>query len=434
MNIAPAVSRPDKGSLFVTATFFYIFIQLLRLQFADTERLQHHAWKGTFRYLRLLQRCRGSRIYSRPSPVRVSNYTTKYLFEDKQAISQKLTSHLLLYRNCFIEYANSKTTRGMASYRPNKNTPSHKLLLPLSLGISSSSLLHMLDRLQKRQASGHLGRAGFDVHVLIIDPSTIHPGYTDVQSNVDSVKESFPRHTFTMAPLHSIFEYDATIKDTFRDFGFVDEGFDSDKARLDAFRASISTATARDDIENLLLVRLVVAFAKSNGCDGIVWGDSDSRLAAKTLANVAKGRGASTTWQVCDGASPWGIDFSFPLRELYKFELELYVKQCPELASFVLPDLQTPENPSNRNLSIDGLMNQYVKTQGEKYPGVMANVVRIVNKLQPMASATPEARCSLCSTLVERTALSGANEASTALLCYACLRSRDDILQNAPSS
>ncbi|OKL61129.1 hypothetical protein UA08_03526 [Talaromyces atroroseus] len=339
-----------------------------------------------------------------------------------------------LCRNCFIDYANSKASRGMTSYRPHKNTATYKLLLPLSLGISSSSLLHMLDRLQQRQVSASLGRAGYDVHVLIVDPSTIHPGHTDVQSNVDAVKASFPRHTFTTVPLHSIFQYDATIKDTLCDFGFVDEGFDSDKARLDAFRASLSTATARDDIDNLLLVRLIVAFAKTNSCDGIVWGDSDSRLAAKTLANVAKGRGASTTWQVCDGVSPWGIDFCFPLRELYKFELELYVQQLPELASITVPDLQSQENSSNRNLSIDGLMNQYVKTQGEKYPGVMANVVRIVNKLQPISSNKQDARCPLCSTPVERTALSGDNEASTISMCYACLRSRADILQDSSSN
>lgn len=325
-------------------------------------------------------------------------------------------------------------SRCLGSYRPLKNAPGRKLLLPLSLGLSSSSLLHILDSLQQRQLSAHLGRTGFDLHVLIIDPSTISPGYNDVQSNVDFVKESFPRHTYTMVPLHSIFQYDTTIKDTLRDFGFVDEGFDSDKARLDGFRASLSTPTTRDDIDNFLLVRLAVAFAKSNGCEGIVWGDSNSRLAAKTLANVAKGRGASVTWQVCDGASPWGIDFCFPLRELFIFELELYAKQCPELASIIISDLQSQENSSSRNLSIDELMNQYVKTQGEKYPGVMSNVVRIVNKLQSTTSATEDGRCSMCTTPVERTAVSGDQESSTPLMCYGCLRSRADVSQNASSS
>jgi cytoplasmic tRNA 2-thiolation protein 2 len=311
----------------------------------------------------------------------------------------------------------------MSSYRPQKNVTPPKLLLPLSLGISSSSLLHIVDRLQKFQLARSLATAGFDLHVLVVDPTTVHPGYTDVKPNFDSAKEFFPNHTYTMIPLHSIFEHDATIKDSLRDFGFVDEGFDSDKARLDAFRASMSTTTARDDIDNLLLVRLIVAFAKNNDCRGILWGDSDSRLAAKTLANVAKGRGASLTWQVCDGVSPWGIDFCFPLRELYKFELEIYVKEIPELASIIIPDLQVQENEANRNLSIDNLMNLYVKTQGEKYPGVMANVVRTANKLRP-APSTEAVKCSLCAAPVD----------STASLCYACLRSRADVLQHSSST
>lgn len=311
----------------------------------------------------------------------------------------------------------------MSSYRPQKNVTPPKVLLPLSLGISSSSLLHIVDRLQKLQLNRSLATAGFDLHVLVVDPTTVHPGYTDVKAHFDSARESFPNHTYTMIPLHSIFEYDATIKETLRDFGFVDEGFDSDKARLDAFRASMSTTTARDDIDNLLLVRLMVAFAKNNDCRGILWGDSDSRLAAKTLANVAKGRGASLTWQVCDGVSPWGIDFNFPLRELYKFELEIYIKEIPELASIMVPDLQVQENEANRNLSIDNLMNLYVKTQGEKYPGVMANVVRTANKLRPISNAEA-VKCSLCAAPVDQ----------TASLCYACLRSRADVLQHSSSS
>ncbi|EED22105.1 conserved hypothetical protein [Talaromyces stipitatus ATCC 10500] len=326
-----------------------------------------------------------------------------------------------LCRDCFIEYAGHKAARVMGSYRPVKNSPPKKVLLPLSLGISSASLLHIVDRLQNLQLSRSLNTAGFDLHVLVVDPATVHSGYADVKANFDSARESYPNHTYTMVPLHNIFQYDTTIKETLCEFGFVEGGFDSDKERLDAFRASMSTSTARDDIDNLLLVRLIVAFAKSNDCQGILWGDSDSRLAAKTLANVAKGRGGSLTWQVCDGASPWGLNFSFPLRELYKFELELYVKQIPELASIIIPDLQIQENESNRNLSIDNLMNLYVKTQGEKYPGVMANVVRTTNKLRP-ATIPQNVRCSLCAAPV----------GGHASLCYACLRSKADVLQ--PSS
>lgn len=309
----------------------------------------------------------------------------------------------------------------MTSYRISKHTAPRKLLLPLSLGISSTSLLHVLDRHRNQQLGRGLATAGYELHVLVVDPVTVHPDYTDVTTNYENAKKHYPDHTYSMIPLHSIFQYDSSMKDTLWQFGFTGEDYDSDKEWLDAFRAALSTTTAKDDIDNLLLVRLIVAFAKQNGCESVLWGDSDSRLAAKTLANVAKGRGASLTWQVCDGPSPWGVKFHFPLRELYKFELDIYVKQIPELASIIIPDLQVQENESSRNLSIDNLMNLYVKTQGEKYPGVMANVVRTTNKLQP-AAIKDVARCSLCAAAVDET---------TASLCYACLRSKADVSQRS---
>jgi cytoplasmic tRNA 2-thiolation protein 2 len=184
------------------------------------------------------------------------------------------------------------------------------------------------------------------------------------------------------------------------------------------------------------LIRLVVAFAKQHGCEGVIWGDSDSRLAAKTLANVAKGRGASLTWQVCDGPSPWGLQFCFPLRELYRSELQLYASQIPELEKTIIIPGQPASEISNRNLSIDELMNQYILTQGEKYPGVMANIVRTVNKLQPASNSASKTRCEFCAAPVrlgtDLTA-GGANinalgEDPHAQLCHGCARSGADFV------
>jgi cytoplasmic tRNA 2-thiolation protein 2 len=285
----------------------------------------------------------------------------------------------------------------------------------------------MLDKLRERQLSKYPHRGGFDIYVLVIDPSTISPQLPSVQAHFDAAKENYPSHTYSIVPLHDIFDVDPAITNTLRDFGFVDDESKSGADRLDCFRASISTATARADLDNLLLIRLVVAYARKFDCEAVVWGDSDSRLAAKTLANVAKGRGISLTWQIRDGPSPWGIRFCFPLRELYRSELDLYVKLNPKLQSVVVPASQEAESLSARDLSIDALMNQYIVTHGEKYPGVMANVVRTADKLQQDNSPSSDPVCSMCSAPLQGHGSIAVNGNDTNRLCYACLRSRDDI-------
>ena len=310
-----------------------------------------------------------------------------------------------------------------------------KLLLPFSCGVSSAVLLHILNSQLERQVTTGQGRVAYRLHVLLVEPSTISVVNPSCEERFAQAQQYFPRHTYTRVPFHAIFRYDEGIKDTISRFAgseFEDHDSMSDSERLDAFRAGILTASSKDDVDNILFIRLIVACAKSFGCEGVVWGDSDSRLAAKTLANIAKGRGSSLTWQVCDGLSPWDIQFRFPLRDLYKSELQLYTVQIPNLANIIVPERPMQENQSNRNLSIDELMKQYIQTQGEKYPGVMANVVRTVAKLQQPSTFVGQVQCTLCGTCCESPPNSTSSGPTADIpsdefadrFCYGCSRSQ----------
>ncbi|KAL2002500.1 hypothetical protein VTN02DRAFT_6675 [Thermoascus thermophilus] len=330
----------------------------------------------------------------------------------------------------------SLTVRGRRLCRDRRR----KLLLPLSYGVSSTVLLHMLNgQLERQAAGGPYARVAYDLHVLVVDPSSIAPSPSNpsCEARFAAVQQRYPMHTYTQIPLHSILQRDPEIKEVMARFagpGLVDDVSQSDQARLDAFRASIPSATSRADIDSILLNRLIVACAKQYGCEGILWGDSDSCLAAKSLASVAKGRGSALTWQVCDGPSPWDVPFSFPLRDLFKSELELYANQIPGLEDLIIPDPPVSENVSNRTLSIDELMMQYVQTQGAKYPGVMANVVRTVTKLQPAPVPEGLVRCALCGAsagsvedLTGTVAGAGTQtDGRESRFCYGCARSRPD--------
>lgn len=302
------------------------------------------------------------------------------------------------HRDCFIKFLQTKALRRMDRYRL-RNAPKdrqRKLLLPLSYGVSSLVLLHIISSLLERQRSTGQKRTAFDLHVLNVEPFTWTESKSPpVVGRLDRVREAYPGNAYTEIPLHSICRYDEDIKCLFRN-GIPSVSGTSDEETLNMFRASFSTPTARADVDGILLRRLIVAFAKSEDCDGILWGDSDSRLAAKTLSHVAKGRGASLVWDVCDGMSPWDIYFNFPLRDLYKTELELFASYAmPALESVVQRDTHDYENMSNRNMAIEDLMSQYVLTQGAKYPGVMANIVRTVDKLKTPALEGGQA-CVLC--------------------------------------
>jgi cytoplasmic tRNA 2-thiolation protein 2 len=311
-----------------------------------------------------------------------------------------------------------------------------KLLLPLSLGVSSSVLLHILDWQLERQRANPHAREAYQLHVLVIEPSTISPRHSSFDSNFEQLQKTFPTHNFTRLPFHSVFDYVPEMKELIHEYagpGFAHDNFQSDKARLAAFRDCVPSATSKDDLDNVLLTRLVVAFAKQDGCETILWGDSDTRLSAKTLSGAAKGRGASLTWQVSDGMSPWGVQFEFPLRDINKPELQQYRSVCSELSNIIIPDQPISDNVLTKNLSIDELMMRYVETQGAKYPGVMANVSRTANKLQA-AGSDDSASCALCGALVGNvrgnngiTVASQFGDSHGSQFCYGCSRSRPEI-------
>lgn len=288
----------------------------------------------------------------------------------------------------------------------------------------------MLNTQIERQQKKH-GGPGFELHVLVVEPCSISPSNPPTDQRFDLVQERFPIHSYTQVPFHSIFEHDPDVHEIMAKFagpGFVDDTSLSPKERLDMFRASISTATSKADVDYILLTRLVVACAKKFGCTAVLWGDSDSRLAAKTLASVAKGRGSSVTWQVSDGMSPSGLEFNFPLRDLFSIEVQQYADLRPELLDIIIPDESTSENVLTKNLSIDELMMRYVMTQGDKYPGVMQNVTRTASKLQQPSVSVPT--CIFCGADVGAagSTIDGASTSIQSQFCYGCARSRPDMV------
>ncbi|KAL4973132.1 hypothetical protein BDW66DRAFT_108697 [Aspergillus desertorum] len=338
-----------------------------------------------------------------------------------------------LCKECYIKFVGYKVFKRMEKYRLRRDLPRSgpcPVLLPLSYGLSSSVLLHMVHGQVERLLTKPHAPPGFELHVLIVEPSMISPPSSPHHGAFQSLQQQFPHASFTQLQLHSVFDYVPGLNDILAEYAgqtFADDSSLPSKERLDAFRASITSATSIADVDSVLLNRLIVGFARSLGCLGIIWGDSDDRLAAKTLASVSKGRGSSLTWQVSDGPSPFGLEFSFPLRDLFTVELQSYANFFPELINIIIPDAPLSDNILTKNLSIDQLMMRYVSSQGAKYPGVMSNVTRTANKLEASRIITDGSRCALCDTFIfspEGRHTMDFEELPINQFCYACERSR----------
>lgn len=305
------------------------------------------------------------------------------------------------------------------------------LLLPLSLGVSSLALLHCLDEQLERQIA-NTGRTGFSLHVLHIDMSAVL-SEAPISSDLDAVKQRYPKHTYTSIPLSSVMEVE-DVQDLLHQYGIDTTFTNSDglettnQQSLEALLNSIPTATARADVLQILLHKLIVDFAKADTCEAIVWGDSTTRLAEKTLAETAKGRGFALAWLVSDGPSPHGIDFYYPLRDLLKKEIHAYAKYVePPLSALIAPEAPLQTVVSAKHSTIDGLMRQYFDSVEKNYPSIVANVVRTTAKLRPGEVAAGDASCSLCGLpllLTPRTEEGLVAEGKAPPpLCYGCMRS-----------
>lgn len=349
-------------------------------------------------------------------------------------------------RACFTNYANLKAFKRMENYRLKYAAPDQpqQLLVPVSLGVSSTVLLHVLHHLQNRQLTSQ-GRSGYDLHVLNVEVSSAE---TSAAHGFDTLRQAYPRHKYTIIPFNSIFRYDKEIGSVISELsapGFEDQPSKTDQERLDSFISSLSSSTSRTDIEYTLLMRLIVAFAKDQGCSGILWGHSDSRLAGRVLADVAKGRGSALSWQICEGMSPSGLYYNFPLRDLFKTELQIYSTMLPERVSqVIIPDRPVADSScATKSMSIEELMAQYIETQGAKYPSIMANVVRTVNKLESPSVQEHDIKCSLCQMPImdigedlvvpkdaeapNGAAVAGESGKKQGNYCYGCARSCLDI-------
>ncbi|KAL1628622.1 Cytoplasmic tRNA 2-thiolation protein 2 [Neofusicoccum ribis] len=343
-----------------------------------------------------------------------------------------------LCRDCFVKYVNTKAIKRMESYayyvKNRSKDEERTLLLPVSFGVSSVTLLYLLDEHLKRQAA-KTGRTGYALHVLFVDTSAVERDIPE-PSRLDQLKDAFPGHEYSSVALADIFDSsDAEqVVQALPESASAEVAIESQtpQEKLERLIVSLPSATSRADVISTLKNRLIVSFARTHGYKGILWGDSTTKIAEKTLAETAKGRGFSLPWQVADGMSPFGIVFNYPLRDLLKKELVAHAElTSPPLTSLYHAQQPTQVSASAKNTTIDDLMKQYFESVEQDYPSIVANVVRTSSKLEP--ATTADDTCHLCNMPVAGSRFGihgwgGDQEDSASAhperghLCYGCTR------------
>lgn len=302
-----------------------------------------------------------------------------------------------------MKYVGRKAVKRMESYQVRSFSKDNQrtLLLPVSCGVSSVTLLHILDQ-QLQSQLDRTGRTGYSLHVLLVDTSAEETGVPTIEQ-LDVLQKRYPRHTYSSLTLAEIADYDVALPDELAHGLTKEDGNNSfslptSQARLHDFLSSLPSATSWSDVLVILRMRLIVAFAKGKGCERILWGDSTTRLAEKTLAETAKGRGFSLPWQTSEGASPHSIHFNYPLRDLLKKELSTYsALTSPPLTPLVVNHPSSAQvSASAKSTTIDDLMSQYFESVEQNYPSIVANVVRTSSKLRAPQFVPEAQNCELC--------------------------------------
>ncbi|KUI65462.1 Cytoplasmic tRNA 2-thiolation protein 2 [Cytospora mali] len=314
-------------------------------------------------------------------------------------------------------------------------TQTKKILVGLSFGASSSSLVNILDESIQNQLRKRPTPAYHPV-VVHVDTDLSSPtgdddsSSSESQRKLDHFSERYPRFRFVRIPITDVLGLDtidwSALPITPSSSREDDEEGKGPAERLRDFFARLPSTTSRADVERLFIRHLLSSAATREGVHALLLGYSTTALAELTLGETAKGRGFSLPWMVDDGlqtirsfaAARQGGEGSdgaagdasrevvarlpiyYPLREVFRSELTIYTG----LVSPPLTDLLiSPEAArsgsavvSHKDVSIDEVMSRYFRDVEENYPSIVANVVRTTAKLERLGDEDGETCCGLC--------------------------------------
>ena len=365
-----------------------------------------------------------------------------------------------------LEVIQRETRASGPKLPPDPQHQRQRYALGLSLGASSTALLHILhEHLRHQRRRGGRTTRWDVIAVHVVDYGHDHDAAA-AAARTEAVLQRY-RARFPDIEIRTVgLQGSSSAAST--------EGAGSG-ARQQHWANLLPTATSRADVRRLLTRRALLASAARLGCDALLLGHSTTALAELTLAETAKGRGFALPWLVNDGVFPLpsssyseeevdmrsllglgdggatkdenageddgaaahapapdgqstpappqkqqqqsSIPVYHPLREHFRKELLVYTDLTTPPLTALLPP-QTPGRGdgaavvvSHRDLSIDDVMARYFGEVEASYPSVVANGVRTTGKLGRRGGGPgghdgggeAGAGCGLCGVPLDRT-------------------------------
>lgn len=242
---------------------------------------------------------------------------------------------------CFIDFLGQKFYRAM---EPLRGHPSPLVVIPVSFGIASTSLVDLTERLlqfQREKLNSHRSIRVVCVHI------------------------GERRHWPFNLEVEFIPEAEA--------FEGLDEWSQSD---------SHLTRSSRQDLRSQVLRQALVKFASSRNASAVLYSFSTTTMSQFVLTETIKGRGQQIPAIISSENT-----VKYPLREITQPELEKYVQ-----VRRLRPAEDTVKIPQVTKLqSIDEIVGAYFTKTQQEFPAVVSTVSKVADKL----SQDPEP-CSLC--------------------------------------
>uniref|UniRef100_A0A8C5T0N8 Cytoplasmic tRNA 2-thiolation protein 2 n=1 Tax=Malurus cyaneus samueli TaxID=2593467 RepID=A0A8C5T0N8_9PASS len=163
---------------------------------------------------------------------------------------------------------------------------------------------------------------------------------------------------------------------------------------LRAFEAA-GTATAREELLQMLRTHLIVQTARNRGYTKVMTGESLTRVAIKLLTNLSLGRGAFLAVDTGFRDQRHGdVMVVRPMRDYTAKEIAFY-NHFFGVPTVIVPPLFTKRR---EKLSIHQLIERFLLGLQEEFPATISTVYRTGEKLSPEpAKASSESqRCLLC--------------------------------------
>ncbi|PNY27227.1 Cytoplasmic tRNA 2-thiolation protein 2 [Tolypocladium capitatum] len=349
-------------------------------------------------------------------------------------------------RNCYVEYVEGKAGRRLGALARDTRTSAkpapRKYVAGLSFGPSSTVMTHVLDDSAKFHSSRRSSPV-FESVIVHVDTDLSHSADkedTPAKRLLAKYRERFPNVSFECVHLSEALRVRTVDWSSLPGLSGEEDGDDGE--RLRRFFDSLPSVTSKLDILRILIRHLLLDMALDKSYTALLLGHSTTALASLTLSEVANGRGYAVPWQINDGpctvctygpskeTSRVEMPIYYPLREVFRNEIMLYLDLMPSLRALIPADSTAASSVvSHKDLSIEEVMSRYFDGVEGPYSGIVANVVRTTGKLERVAG---DGFCRMCGmTLDEQGDSRWAGELGDDLgehghrarLCYGCKRS-----------